>query len=331
MSNRREMKKLREKQKRLRRILLVEVIVAVLALGAVAVFAILPAKDRGQKNPAGSTAAETAGNLTEEASDSTAADISVSETESTVQESVSDSTEETAGDTAASEDTGGQDQTSTEATETEETGASDSVQESEEGSADDVELDDQGLMTDYRHVVFIGDSRTLSMGTGGELAYDLVPMDSIAATWGGQLTDVSAYDNVTIAASRAPNKVVFWYGINDVQLSPERDSAENFINNYDRLLSAYLTMNDSSTIYLLSILPTTPQEKDYYEGQDANIEAYNKALQDYAVEKGYIYLDLSPLFTGDDCFAEGDNIHFSKAWYEERFIPAVTRALNIVY
>ncbi len=209
---------------------------------------------------------------------------------------------------------------------------SESGSDTEDGSESETESTDEKLEgPDYSQVVFIGDSRTLTMGTGGELAFDLVPMDSIAATWGGQLTDGSAYENITNAALKTRKKAVFWYGINDVQLNPERDNPEVFIANYDRLISTYLTMYDSSTVYILSILPTTVREKDYYEGQDENIAAYNQALQTYAYDHNYVFLDLTPLFTGDECFSEGDNIHFADWWYKERFLPAVTRAIGIVY
>ncbi|MCR5742662.1 MAG: hypothetical protein K6F92_02890, partial [Lachnospiraceae bacterium] len=47
----------------------------------------------------------------------------------------------------------------------------------------------------YEDVVFVGDSRTLSLSSGGRLEYMLVPEGSVLATWGGQLPDQSAFDN----------------------------------------------------------------------------------------------------------------------------------------
>ena len=253
----------------------------------------------------------------------------------------SDSDSESADESGSEDGSGSESETESDSeTETESDSDSDSESNSESETESDSESDSEsetestektGESADYSQVVFIGDSRTLTMGTGGEYAFDLVPMDSIAATWGGQLIDNSAYENITAAAGMARKKAVFWYGINDVQLNAERDNPEVFIANYDRLISTYLTMNDSSTIYILSILPTTDQEKDYYEGQNENIAAYNQALQNYANEHNYVFLDLSPLFTGNECFAEGDNIHFAEWWYKERFLPAVTRAVGIVY
>lgn len=336
--NKREAKRLREKRKRLKNILIAEIIVAVLAVGIAAVFAFLPEKTRGGSSAGNPSAAEniTANEAVTDASSSeTASQTENSEEASaeTKSEAPSSTTEGESTETASAAET----ETSSETEASDSTAESDTAEEtssegSEEETGSDESTEESAKETvDYRNVVFIGDSRTLSMGVGGELAYDLVPMDSISATWGAQLTDEAAYANVSDAAGRERQIAVFWYGINDVQLNPNRDSAEEFIMNYQTLISAYRTMNDSSKIYLLSILPTTPEEKDYYEGQDENIAAYNAALQQFAAENGYQYLELSPLFTGNDCFAEGDNIHFSKAWYEERFLPAVTRALGIVY
>lgn len=343
--NRAEKKRIQKIRKRRRIILAVEIAAALLAVAAAVIICLLPRKEK--TNPAKDSTQAVSQSTTEESTtpeetttrpttteteeDTTESTESVAEPETdengeTVYSFTIVPTEDPAKTTAASDDDTTESVTETvpEPSETETT---------EESSESETESTTEKVYegADYSQVVFIGDSRTLTMGTGGEYAYDLVPMDSIAATWGGQLIDSSAYENVTTAALRTPKKAVFWYGINDVQLNPERGNPEIFIANYNTLISAYLTMYDSSTIYLMSILPTTVREKDYYEGQDENIAAYNQALQQYANEHGYVYLDLSPLFTGDECFAEGDNIHFAKWWYEERFLPAVTRAIGIVY
>ena len=183
----------------------------------------------------------------------------------------------------------------------------------------------------YESIVFVGDSRTLTMASGGTYEFRLVPEDSVEATWGGELTDVDALENARKAAEKHRPKAVFWYGINDVQLNPQRNDAAVFINNYLKVLNAYLEIEPDSTIYILSILDTTVREKDYYQGQEQNIRNYNQALYRLCLEKGWLYIDVSGLLTGDECYEEGDNIHFSKQWYQERFLPYVTvfTGLNI--
>ncbi|MBQ6551125.1 MAG: hypothetical protein IJL78_06945 [Lachnospiraceae bacterium] len=176
----------------------------------------------------------------------------------------------------------------------------------------------------YEGIVFVGDSRTLTMGVGGTYEFNLVPDDSIEATWGGELTDNSAFENARLAARKHRGKAVFWYGINDVQMNPQRNDVSVFINNYLKVLDAYLKIEPESTIYIVSILNTTVRERDYYEGQEENIRRYNAALYSLCLERGWYYIDVTPLLTGDDCFYEGDNIHFSKEWYETRYLPYVT-------
>ncbi len=182
---------------------------------------------------------------------------------------------------------------------------------------------------DYSRIVFVGDSRTKTMGTGGTYEFRMVPNDSISATWGGTLYDGRAQQDVTDAIFKKKPIMVFWYGINDVQMHPERDNVDVFIQNYDRLLS--LTANNPGCkVYVLSILTTTVRERDYYEGQNENIRRYNEALSQYCAAHGYVYVDISSLLTGDECFYPGDNIHFSEAWYRDRFLPTVLRRVGLL-
>ena len=181
----------------------------------------------------------------------------------------------------------------------------------------------------WSDVVFIGDSRTMSLDSGGALEYRLVPSDSVFATWGGQLIDTSALDNAQKAAAVMRKKAVFWYGINDVQMNPNRDDEAVFWGNYERVINAYKEINPKSEIYIASILTTTVHEKDYYEGQNSNIAKYNHIITEKCRENGYHYISLRSLLQGDEDYAENDNIHFSRKWYTEKFLPAMQQALNI--
>lgn len=195
-------------------------------------------------------------------------------------------------------------------------------------SDDDVEVEVSYTIDD---IAFIGDSRTLSLSSGGNLAYRLVPGSSVFATWGGKIIDESASANA-ITAGKANKKIgVFWYGINDAQSSDldARYDVERFRENYEKLIDLYLKENSDSEIVILSILTTSVNERDYYEGQEENIKDYNEQLKTLCEEKGYTYIDISVLYTGEECFAENDFIHFSKSWYENNFIPFVYNRLNI--
>jgi lysophospholipase L1-like esterase len=169
------------------------------------------------------------------------------------------------------------------------------------------------------------------MSTGGKLEYAFVPSSSVFATWGGKITDTTATTNTQAAADANKKIAIFWFGINDVQSSDLaiRNDASLFRSNYENLIDLYHQTNPDSSIVVLSILTTSTQEKDYYEGQEDNILAYNKELQALCQEKNYTYLDITSLYTGDECFAEGDYIHFSKEWYETAFLPYIYEALKL--
>ncbi len=180
-------------------------------------------------------------------------------------------------------------------------------------------------------IAFIGDSRTLSLATGGRLAYNLLPGSSVFATWGGKITDETAFNNATTAGEADKKIGVFWYGINDAQSSnlEVRYDVDLFRTNYEKIVDAYLAENPDSEVVILSILTTSVNEQDYYDGQEENIAAYNAALKAMCEEHGYRYIDITVLYTGEECFAEGDFIHFSESWYRNNFIPFIYNRLNI--
>jgi len=178
-------------------------------------------------------------------------------------------------------------------------------------------------------VAFIGDSRTLTMATGGRLEFALIPGSSVFATWGGELHQDSAKKNALDAATADPKLAVFWYGINDVQSDPGMTLSDQFLANYRAIIDLYLANNPDSDIVILSILSTSVNEKDYYTGQEENIRLYNQKLADLCAQEDYTYLDITALFTGDECLADGDYIHFSKEWYLTKFLPTVLPQIGI--
>ena len=183
---------------------------------------------------------------------------------------------------------------------------------------------------DYQKVAFIGDSRILYMGSGkGKKYAGLVPNDCISATSGAQANQGVAHEDAVDAAVKQKEIAVFWYGINDVQVNYQRDDADFFINSLDSVIRTYQSANTSnSRICILSVLSTGTQEKDWYPEQDANIKKYNKAIKNLCKEKGYTYLDVTDLFTGDACLLD-DHIHFTKEWYQDSLLPYLANKLGI--
>lgn len=172
-------------------------------------------------------------------------------------------------------------------------------------------------------LAFIGDSRTLSLASGGKLAYELVDSAQIFATWGGELTEDTAINNTKAAALAMKKCGIFWYGINDIQEDRNKQEPLNIISDYEELLNTYRTINPDSQIIILSIITTSKSEKDYYEGQEANIAKVNQGLSELAKRFGGRYIDITDLFSSENDLAEDDQIHFSKAWYVNKFLPRV--------
>ena len=294
---------MRKKIRRYRILTMIEICIALLAVTAAVIYGFATKEEMKKVRAERETAEST------EVPNETAIASAESSTETAASE-----TSETASGTAAS---------------TEAESSSDTAAESSEETVTETETQAAQKVIHYDQAVFVGDSRTLTLASGGTYEFRLVPDDSVCATWGGQLIDASAMENTMNAAAKQRAKAVFWYGINDVQLNPERDNEAVFIANYDKLISAYTAAAPGSAVYIVSILNTTVNEKDHYEGQEENVAKYNSALKAYCSERGYTYLDISWLFT-DDCFEAGDNIHFSKNWYEWNFIPVITEAIGIV-
>lgn len=234
-------------------------------------------------------------------------------------------TTDTAAETSSTEETS----TETDTSSTEETPAETDTSSTEETSTETSSADIPSSPLTLSDVAFIGDSRTLTMASGGRYEFSLLPASSVFATWGGELTQESARTNALAAGNAGRKLAVFWYGINDVQSDPEQKYAAQFVENYVAIIDIYRNANPDSDIVILSILSTSVNEKDYYDGQEENIRTYNEGLAALCAEEGYTYLDITELFTGDECLAPGDYIHFSKEWYEERFIPKVFGALGI--
>ncbi len=183
------------------------------------------------------------------------------------------------------------------------------------------------VLPDLANTIFIGDSRTKTMSHGGKLEFGLVPDDHVFAIWGGQLD----WEECKICAREAGKSgaaaVVFWFGVNDVQMYPNRDDPMAFIRNYRDMVEEYINAGGKGRMYFMSILTTQTTERDYYVGQEENIAAWNAALKQFCEEngKGYYYLDITHLYSGR-IFC--DNVHFAKWWYEESLLPYLREVIR---
>ncbi len=302
----------RRKRRRMLPWITAAALTALLGLFIALLFVILSPKNK--KDPTDS--ADT-GTSTERASEvvsteSTTAEILVPDTpeaDSTDETDISSSEEET------EPDTGGEDSTETQTEPTKQTEPSTAPSP---GSPD------------YGKVAFIGDSRILYLGSGEDPRFaGLVPNDAINGTSGAQVAFGVAHQDAMDAAIKNRAIAVFWYGINDVQVSYQRDDVDFFIGEFSSVIDTYKSANTSnSKICILSVLSTGEAEKDYYPEQNANIDRYNEGLKALCKDKGYTYLDVTGLFRGDACLRD-DHIHFTKEWYENELLPYLKNELGL--
>jgi len=219
-----------------------------------------------------------------------------------------------------------------------ETAAKTSAEASSESSADvsseassapseESKTSSEAPSPDYSHVAFIGDSRTLFLGSGQDRSVGLVPNDALFATFSGTLTGDSAFSDAAAAGRAGRGLAVFWFGVNDSQVDPERDNASVFLEHYRAVIDTFRAENSEAEIIILSVVGTSVTEWSYYEGQEQNIANYNEALKNFCSEQGYRFIDLGFMNTSEADFLP-DGIHFTAEWYS-RFVPAVTGLLGL--
>jgi len=199
--------------------------------------------------------------------------------------------------------------------------------EASSASSEESKTASEAISPDYSRVAFIGDSRTLFLGSGQDRSVGLIPNDALFATFSGTLTGDSAFSDATAAGRAGRELAVFWFGVNDSQVDPERDNASVFLEHYRAVIDTFRAENSEAEIIILSVVGTSVTEWGYYEGQEQNIANYNEALKNFCSEQGCRFIDLGFMNTSEADFLP-DGIHFTAEWYS-RFVPAVTGLLGL--
>lgn len=157
--------------------------------------------------------------------------------------------------------------------------------------------------------------------TSGSLSYGNslwdVSDESVHPTYNGEKMKLED----TIAQIK-PGKIFILLGTNDVALY----GVEQTIANADTEISRMLEASPGAEIFIISTTPKySPAESDVDGAlNNADIDALNVAMRQFAVEKGYNFMNIAPLFkdeTGglaaDYCSdKEGMGIHFTSAAYD---------------
>lgn len=231
--------------------------------------------------------------------------------------------------------------TSEEVTETQE----ETTEKAEEASASEespvtyeyIQVDDSY----FNDAVFIGDSIsygfelyvTEKRANGETVLGEAQFLTSGSLSYGNSLWDVSdesvhpTYNGEKMKLEDAiaqikPRKIFILLGTNDVALY----GVEQTVANADTEISRMLEASPGADIFIMSTTPKySPAESDVDGAlNNADIDALNVAMRQFAVEKGYNFMNIAPLFkdeTGglaaDYCNdKEGMGIHFTSAAYD---------------
>lgn len=252
-----------------------------------------------------------------------------SDTQSTTEE-VTQATEEQTTEATSEEVTETQEETTEEAEKV-------SVSEESPVTYEYTQVDDSY----FNDAVFIGDSIsygfelyvTEKRANGETVLGEAKFLTSGSLSYGNSLWDVSdesvhpTYNGEKMKLEDAiaqikPGKIYILLGTNDVALY----GVEQTIANADTEISRMLEASPGAEIFIMSTTPKySPAESDVDGAlNNADIDALNVAMRQFAVEKGYNFMNIAPLFkdeTGglaaDYCSdKEGMGIHFTSAAYD---------------
>ena len=193
----------------------------------------------------------------------------------------------------------------------------------------------------FNDAVFIGDSISYGFelyvtekhANGETVLGEAQFLTSGSLSYGNSLWDVSnesvhpTYNGEKMKLEDAiaqikPGKIFILLGTNDVALY----GVEQTVANADTEISRMLEASPGAEIFIMSTTPKySPAESDVDGAlNNADIDALNVAMRQFAVEKGYNFMNIAPLFkdeTGglaaDYCSdKEGMGIHFTSAAYD---------------
>lgn len=193
----------------------------------------------------------------------------------------------------------------------------------------------------FNDAVFIGDSIsygfelyvTEKRANGETVLGEAQFLTSGSLSYGNSLWDVSdesvhpTYNGEKMKLEDAiaqikPGKIFILLGTNDVALY----GVEQTIANADTEISRMLEAFPGAEIFIMSTTPKYSPAESNVDGalNNADIDALNVAMRQFAVEKGYNFMNIAPLFkdeTGglaaDYCSdKEGMGIHFTSAAYD---------------
>lgn len=203
------------------------------------------------------------------------------------------------------------------------------VERSKDDASDTVS--DEYTLSWFDDAIFIGDSRTegLFLYSGIDKLTDATPyairgFTTFDILGSEEFKSGSEYITAVEAIKRNPDFSKAYIGLGVNELSP--GGSEDFIKRYDEIVSAVLEASPSARIIIQSIIPLTSyqsSQSDYINNE--NVKEFNDALEKYADEKGYLFLDIGRLLSDTNGalalpYAVSDGIHLTvdacEKWFE---------------
>ena len=207
-------------------------------------------------------------------------------------------------------------------------------------------------------VVFVGDSRSMSMGSqaliegvNNGIAYNVLIDDCINATWGDEVYSTNSLGNLKAALLKNKSNIVVLLGVNDVIKKtrggyPPADITNGVKNSYRSLFNdgevQSLLQNYQGTVYLMGISPPNIAVSAYrslFRGRPLPdptfsvrvvFDSVNAAIELFASDNNFKYIAADPAFATEDCFVN-DGLHYTKEFYTNKFLPYVLEQIGLEY
>ena len=158
----------------------------------------------------------------------------------------------------------------------------------------------------FKNSCILGDSRSEAF-----FYYKFLTEDEVFAVKGANLR--VATEHLQDVKFKDPWNLYFNYGTNDAD--GNWGSAEQFIEEYEKVIEAYKAELPEADIYVCSIMPVT-DEAIKVDEKLKNIPIYDAAVKEMCERKGYCYIDCNSLTTEYKQYYEPDGIHFQAAMCE---------------
>lgn len=157
-------------------------------------------------------------------------------------------------------------------------------------------------------IVFIGDSLTYHCDFQSYFPDQFILNLGVR---GNSIEDV--LNRCEVLAELSPSKIFLQIGINGLK----EGNFESSLDTYSELIEKILSFNDSSSLYLLSMLPVTEQYEEIYT-ENSIIRKFNLEIEQIANENDLTYINIYSLYEAEGYLNENltiDGIHLKEDVY----------------